>query len=494
MVRYKDSDDPKEWIRRADEAFGRNDAKTAVSCLKKAVKLDPKNAELLKHLATVSAQFGNGGDALHTMRKVSKLTPVSFDTWYKLALILAQKGAGLSALDAMREAMKINPDCGKEWYQISVHIEETGDSRRAGIALYEASKLGYTPKTKPQVQEKKVVRRSRTPSKGQVELVLPPMPRRQVAPPRQQQIPPVKESTTFGSTKVNVPSHLKDRISTFSDVITKSILKPWQRKQLRDSLAEGLYDEIENRFQWKTSYGRGSIIHTVRIEHSRAEGAKKTALLELLKHLEKVILDDVRETAIHAVYEFMNMLIGNPKYTGNAGSMLRATGIAVTLSKKYSTQDPLSSVKAFISLSKEHAPPVDDKRVVLGTIAGMLRDVKQSDPKISREDKLLYQDAAAAESMQAQRILDEDWTNAMKIATKRLIEAAICLRIRRADKEELLKLYLDSFVTGNEMDERFLKKNMHESKLGVSRLQKIIAESSLTDSEKELCQKLLAEE
>jgi serine/threonine-protein kinase len=76
---------------------------------KRALLLDPNNAELLSGYSQTLFFSGNQAEGIAMARKATVIDPLSVDTWHYLALLLFSSGEGAEARSAWQHALDINP-------------------------------------------------------------------------------------------------------------------------------------------------------------------------------------------------------------------------------------------------------------------------------------------------------------------------------------------------------------------------------------------------
>ncbi len=134
------SDQPYGALRQAQIALVEERHADAARWARTATVRDPSpGAHAL--LGRVLHAGGSLNEAIASMRKAVELEPANADNNYALALLLAEAGRNSEALAALRATVKNNPGFGRAWYNLGLALNSARASAEALHALEEAARL-----------------------------------------------------------------------------------------------------------------------------------------------------------------------------------------------------------------------------------------------------------------------------------------------------------------------------------------------------------------
>lgn len=115
--------------------------KEAIACLKKALRLEPKNSILWFNLALSSRALGRLEEARNALLEAAKANPLDVDTLDTLGVVLHEMGEDSGAERSYRLALELSPGSGRVWNNYGVlqfgqsHFDDARKSFEKAVAL-----------------------------------------------------------------------------------------------------------------------------------------------------------------------------------------------------------------------------------------------------------------------------------------------------------------------------------------------------------------------
>lgn len=115
---------------------------------RRAVRLDPLDADLHASLSDTQAHFGTASGlaaAIRERQEVARLRPTDSTNWRRLALLEAERGEHTKALEAVQQALAHNANYVLGWATQARVAEQAGDMALAAAAWQRLDELYDTP-------------------------------------------------------------------------------------------------------------------------------------------------------------------------------------------------------------------------------------------------------------------------------------------------------------------------------------------------------------
>ncbi|MGE5294607.1 MAG: tetratricopeptide repeat protein, partial [Solirubrobacterales bacterium] len=129
-IREKFIDDV-SYVRGAWEFLKSNDYAGAERQARKALELNPKNADALHHLGL--AQFGRGqyDEAIQSLSEAARLKPTEAEMYIQLGVVLLAKGRLNEAVTQLLKSQELAPDSGEAHFNLGVAMFRMGNRPEA---------------------------------------------------------------------------------------------------------------------------------------------------------------------------------------------------------------------------------------------------------------------------------------------------------------------------------------------------------------------------
>jgi len=98
----------------------RGNHEEAIACLRKGLRLEPKNGILWFNLALSSRELGRLDEARNALLQAAKANPLDVDVLDTLGVVLHESGEDSSAEEAYLAALEIAPGNGRVWNNYGV--------------------------------------------------------------------------------------------------------------------------------------------------------------------------------------------------------------------------------------------------------------------------------------------------------------------------------------------------------------------------------------
>ena len=142
------SDRPQPLLLRALRAVGDNGEAVVVAFLKRAVELEPANANLYREAAVLLSSIGRNDLAEDYLYEGWDLAPDNPEFPYSLGLLAAEEGNLDQAAGFLEETVAMAPDFGRAWYNLSLAYSKLGRRAEAAEAMERARELSQNPSSR----------------------------------------------------------------------------------------------------------------------------------------------------------------------------------------------------------------------------------------------------------------------------------------------------------------------------------------------------------
>lgn len=113
----------------------------ALDCFARALRLAPRDPNLLGNYANLLGQAGRREEAIEHYRRALAVAPTHADAWSNLGLTLLDSGDARSAREALDRAVALRPAHAASWHALGAARRALGDLAGACASLREAVRL-----------------------------------------------------------------------------------------------------------------------------------------------------------------------------------------------------------------------------------------------------------------------------------------------------------------------------------------------------------------
>ncbi len=111
--------------------FGRKQHDEAIRYLSQAAAIDPANSEIHTHLGVAFISKGMLNDAITHLQKSLQLAPDNVEACFNLGVAMLQRGDRQEAIRYLLQAVRLQPDDQEAHYNLAVAFEQQGNVERA---------------------------------------------------------------------------------------------------------------------------------------------------------------------------------------------------------------------------------------------------------------------------------------------------------------------------------------------------------------------------
>ncbi|MBK8231768.1 MAG: tetratricopeptide repeat protein [Candidatus Eisenbacteria bacterium] len=125
----------------ADRSIKQSEMKTAAELFRRAMELDPENAQIHQLLAKKLYRAGRPAEAIASLRRAIELDPQSADARVELGYYLGSQGATAEAEKVLREAIALAPENERAHSELGKLFDQTGRRQEAIRSLEHALQI-----------------------------------------------------------------------------------------------------------------------------------------------------------------------------------------------------------------------------------------------------------------------------------------------------------------------------------------------------------------